>query len=282
MPGRRFGGAPEAAAAMRDAIETQRPTLNALVMSLATPTAKVLIGCGLMFAVIEFGTSWLAQGVDLPTAAIVATLAMLVLAIALDRRFFGRALGASLAALGFRAPALGAVAVAVIVSLLMLVFFPAFAAVTGASIRLRPDWAWILVGAIAFNGIAEESLFRGYVFGGLRRAGHGFVPAATISLVIFAAVHLFLFIQNPFIVGLLATLVAVAAAFPLAYLFERGNNSLWPPAIMHVAAHTIRLVDVAEPFAMTANLSWLLLQIAAPFSVFVLGRRLVPAAVSRG
>ena len=112
------------------------------------------------------------------------------------------------------------------------------------------------------------ALFRGYVFGGLRRAGLSFNRAGVVSLVIFATVHLLLFIQTPFIVALLGTLVAIAAAFPMAYLFERGNNTIWAPVVLHVAAHSIRLVDVAEPFYLPAVTAWLGLQLAAPFLVF--------------
>jgi len=61
-----------------------------------------------------------------------------------------------------------------------------------------------------------------------------------------------LFVQNPFIIGMLGTLVAVAAAFPLAYLFERAGFSIWPTVILHVAAHVIRFVEIAEPFYMSA------------------------------
>ncbi|MCA9873806.1 MAG: hypothetical protein H6659_19065 [Ardenticatenaceae bacterium] len=71
-------------------------------------------------------------------------------------------------------------------------------------------------------------------------------------MLIFAAVHLFLFVPNLFIIGLLGTLIAVAVVFPMAYLFERGTNTIWAPTVLHVATHAIRPVDIPEPFYMTA------------------------------
>ena len=132
------------------------------------------------------------------------------------------------------------------------------------------------MGAVALNGIAEETLFRAFVFGHFRREGQGmtFRQAALISLLIFAAVHLVLFVQNPFIIGVLGTLIAVTAAFPLAYLFEQGGFSIWPTVILHVATHVIRFVEIGEPFYMTAVLAWLILQVGAPFLIFAFHRNL--------
>lgn len=87
-------------------------------------------------------------------------------------------------------------------------------------------------------------------------------------MIIFAAVHLLLFIGNPFIVGLLGTLIAIASAFPMAYLFKRGNNTIWAPAILHVGTHMIRLVDIAETHYLTAVGIWLAMQIGMVFLVY--------------
>ena len=96
-------------------------------------------------------------------------------------------------------------------------------------------------------------------------------------MLIFAAVHLFLFIGNPFFVGFLGTLVAIAAAFPMAHLFERGNNTIWAPVLLHVGTHAIRLVDISEPHYLTAVGIWLAMQIGMVFLVYAfLGNLLKP------
>jgi hypothetical protein len=79
---------------------------------------------------------------------------------------------------------------------------------------------------------------------------------------------LMLFSGNPFFVGLLATLVAIASALPMAYLFERGNNTIWAPALLHMGTHAIRLVDIAEPYYLTAVGIWLAMQIGMVFLVY--------------
>jgi membrane protease YdiL (CAAX protease family) len=149
----------------------------------------------------------------------------------------------------------------------ILLFFPVLSLATGARLSLNGDWLWTLAGIVVFNGFAEETLFRGYVFGNLRR-GNSFLGAGLISLLFFAAAHLFLFIGNPFAIALAGTLVAVTAAFPMAYLFERGGNTIWAPVILHVAVHTIRLVSIPETLYMPAVLAWLVLQIFLPLLVF--------------
>ena len=139
-----------------------------------------------------------------------------------------------------------------------------------------------MLSIVILNGLGEETLFRGYVFGSLRKVGFSFARAGLISMVVFAAVHLFLFVQNPFIVGLLGTLVAVAAAFPMAYLFERGHNTIWAPVLLHVSAHAIRLVDIPDASHMTAVTVWLVLQLTIPFLVFAFrGNLLRPQAGPR-
>jgi membrane protease YdiL (CAAX protease family) len=231
---------------------------------------SILIGCAMMFVILELGVTWLATLWDQTWAALMVTAVMILVAVLFERQAFKHEPVQGLRAIGYGKPNLRAIGVAMIIGLIMLAFFPIFSLVTGAQITLKAGWLWILVGAIALNGIGEETLFRGYVFGGLRReAGLSFRQAGFISMAIFAAVHLLLFVGNPFFVGLLGTLVAVSAAFPMAYLFERGNNTIWAPVVLHVATHSIRLVDISEPQYLKAVGIWLLLQIGMVFLVYL-------------
>jgi membrane protease YdiL (CAAX protease family) len=232
--------------------------------------SSILIGCAMMFVILEFGVTFLAALLDQTWAALIVTAIVVLVAVLFERQAFKHDGIQGLRAVGYARPNPRAVWVAAIIGLIMLAFFSLFSMVTGAQITLKADWLWILVGIIALNGIGEEALFRGYVFGGLRReAGLSFRQAGFISMAIFAAVHLLLFIGNPFFVGFLGTLVAVSAAFPMAILFERGNNTIWAPVVLHVATHTIRLVDISEPQYLTAVGIWLLLQIGMVFLVYL-------------
>jgi membrane protease YdiL (CAAX protease family) len=210
--------------------------MTTLTRQAETPSRRavpaILIGCAMMFVILELGVPALAARLDQTWAALIVTAIMVLVAVLFERRAFKHSAAEGLRVIGFGRPNPRAVLVAAIIGLVMLAFFPIFSLITGAHITLKPNWLWILVGAIALNGIGEETLFRGYVFGGLRReAGMSFRQAAFISMIIFAAVHLFLFVGNPFFVGFLGTLIAVSAAFPMAYLFERGNNTMWAPVV---------------------------------------------------
>ena len=231
-------------------------------------TGLILIGCAVMFLILQVGTIWLAGMLDQTWAAFIVTAIMLPVAVVWERLVFNLTLPQALHALGFgrlnARPLLAAGAIACI----MLMFFPVFSFTVDAPVSLKRDWLWMLMGIIALNGFAEETLFRGFVFGGLREAGLSFGRAGTISMVIFATVHVLLFVQNPFIIALLGTLVAMAAAFPMAYLFERGSNTLWAPVMLHVAAHAIRLVDIPERYYLPAVSIWLVLQVGGLFLVF--------------
>lgn len=241
-----------------------------------TTTGLVLLGALLLFLILQIGSTWLAPRMDQTWSQPLVAAVMLTLALLLEKLFWGRQPLAALRMLGFGRTNGQAVAVAAILSALMLLFFPIFAWVTGATVGLRPDWWWIAIGAVAVNGIAEETLFRGFVFGHLRREGQGksFRQAALLSLPIFVAVHLLVFVQNPFVLGVLATLIALVAAFPLAYLFEQAGFSLWPTVILHTVVHVIRLVEIREPFSMTAVLVWMILQVGAPFLIYAFRRYL--------
>jgi membrane protease YdiL (CAAX protease family) len=231
---------------------------------------SILIGCAMMFVILELGVTALAALLDQTWAALIVTTIMVFVAVLFERQAFKHDMAQGLRAIGYGRPNPRAILVAVIIGFIMLAFFPIFSWVTGAQITLKANWLWILIGAIALNGIGEETLFRGYVFGGLRReAGLSFRRAGFISMAIFAAVHLLLFVGNPFFVGFLGTLIAVSAAFPMAFLFERGNNTIWAPVVLHVATHMIRLVDISEPQYLTAVSTWLLLQIGMVFLVYL-------------
>ena len=88
----------------------------------------------------------------------------------------------------------------------MLLFFPLFARATEPRSRLRDGWPLLVPGLFAQGGIAEECLFRGYLFGHLRRE-RSFWRAAWLSVPPFVAVHLLLFTYMPSPIAAAATLL---------------------------------------------------------------------------
>jgi membrane protease YdiL (CAAX protease family) len=118
---------------------------------------------------------------------------------------------------------------------------------SGASVSLYPNAAWLAVGILAQGGIAEELVFRGYLFGRLRRT-RTFWRASLVSMAPFAIVHLPLFLSMEWPIALASLLLAVALAFPYAHLYELGRRTIWAPALMHaVTQGGPKLVVVDDP-----------------------------------
>jgi membrane protease YdiL (CAAX protease family) len=142
---------------------------------------------------------------------------------------------------------------------------------TGAEIRLRPDAALLALGMFAQGGIAEETAFRGFLFRHVRE-GRPFWRAAFIAAIPFVAVHLLLFLTMDFTLALAALFVSLSMTFPLAWLFERAGNSIWPPAILHaVVQSAIKLVET-ESFQ-TLAIGWMALATLAPWLLFLMRPR---------
>ena len=252
-------------------------TANDLTKSARRSITFILASCAVMFVLLQGGLTWLNGKVDSTWAAIGVTAVVLIIAFLCQHQLSQGTISQSALALGYGRSKPQAILVAFIITSLMLAFFPLFSLVTGIPISLKSDWLWVLLGIVILNGFGEETLFRGYVFGNLRKVGFSFNRAGFISMVIFAAVHLFLFLQNPFIIGMLGILIAIAAAFPMAYLFERGGNTIWAAVIVHVGTHLIRLVDMPEASYMTAVTVWLVLQLGLPFLILAFRNNLLRA-----
>jgi membrane protease YdiL (CAAX protease family) len=234
---------------------------------------KVFAGFIPLFLILQFGPELLLPRVGQFWSVVISAGVMLLLALGCEMLLFANRPPQALRQLGYGRPVVRPIAVALLLSGLMLLFFPLLSLVTGAQLSLSSGWLLTLVSIVIFNGLAEETLFRGYVFGHLRQMST-FFHAGLISLLFFAAAHLFLFVRNPFAIALAGTLVAVTAAFPMAYLFERGNYTIWAPVVLHVATHAIRLVAIPEAVYMPAVVAWLVMQIFLPLLVFAFRRYL--------
>jgi membrane protease YdiL (CAAX protease family) len=121
---------------------------------------------------------------------------------------------------------------------------PIYAAIRGASLAAYPGWLWLLPGLFAQGGVAEEALFRGYLFGHLRR-GRSFWHAAGLATLPFALAHLYLLAVLPWPVAIASVLLSTILAVPLARLFELGGNTIWPPALLHFTVQgAVKILEV--------------------------------------
>jgi membrane protease YdiL (CAAX protease family) len=156
--------------------------------------------------------------------------------LAFQRLLFDSSLPGALYALGVAWPRLRAVVVAGLVSLPMWLGLPVIGWITGAGLALHPNWPALLFGVILVNGITEELIHRGFVFGNLRRVS-SFRVAAISSAVIFGLQHVYLIFTIGPLPGVMSILLAVALAVPLALHFERGGRSIVAPALLHTSSN---------------------------------------------
>lgn len=154
-------------------------------------------------------------------------------------------------------------AVAVLLWLAALLFMRA----NVLTFSFYPGWLSLVPGLFAQAGMAEEVLFRGYLFGQLR-VGRTFWQAATASMVPFVGVHLILFLTMPWPIALASVLLSVIISFPLARLFELGGNTIWAPAVLHFVIQGTPKVLVFPDGAESFALAWMAASATIPLLVF--------------
>lgn len=169
--------------------------------------------------------------------------------------------------LGLGRPRATGIAVAGGVTFLLLVVAFLFVRARGLSPSSYPGWVSLLPGLFAQGGIAEEVLFRGYLFSHIR-VGRTFWRAAGLSMLPFVAVHLVLFVSMPWPIALASVLLAVVISFPLAYLFELGGGTIWAPALLHFAIQATVKVVVFPYGAESFALAWMAASAVVPLLVF--------------
>ena len=184
---------------------------------------------------------------------------------------FGPGLGRIATAMGLVTPRWRSVVVALIVSLPMWLYLPIYGWATGTPMALNADWLAILLGVILVNGLAEEFIHRAYVFGHLRR-DRSFAAAAAISAAIFGAQHVYLMITMGPVAGGASILLALLLAFPAAFIYERGGNSLAGPAILHTSSNAPMMLFVTPAVAAQVILPYMAIVLASAYLIFAFHR----------
>jgi membrane protease YdiL (CAAX protease family) len=207
-------------------------------------------------------------------AGLVVSGAVLLLAIAAERWISGAPTSSALRALGLGAPSCRSLLASAALCAALLAALPVLAARLDFELRPLPGAAWLAIGMFAQGGIAEELLFRGFAYRHLRR-GRAFWPAAGLSLLPFTAAHLPLFASFEPAVAALALAMSILWAFPLAWLFDRADGSIWPGALLHaVIQGAIKLVEPGDPGEFRdLAIAWLALGLVAPWLFFLVRER---------
>jgi membrane protease YdiL (CAAX protease family) len=228
-----------------------------------------MVGTCLIWLVLDRTATWL--GSLRGEAGLLVCAIVVVTTLVVERLLFKTGLRQAKQQLGLGYPNSRAMWAALLISLILLAFFPLFSLTTGMPISLRSDWLWLAFGLFAQHGLAEELLFRGFTFGHLR-AGRTFWRAAFLSLVPFVAVHLLLLASLSLPLALASITLAVASSLPLAYMFDRGGRTIWAPALLHFATHTIKLVNIPDAAYTSTALGWIMTCAVVPYLVFIFPR----------
>lgn len=243
---------------------TEQPTTT------RRPWARFLIGFAILWGVLA--------GLGEIDATGRWGIAILVLvaatAVVVEMVVFKTSLRRAVGFLGLGRPGARSLAVAAVVSGLVLLVYPVTVAVTGAQLRLVPNWPWLLVGIFAFHGLAEEIVWRGFAFRRLS-IDRPFRAAVLWTMPLVAAAHIPVVINNGVVVALGAMLVAAVTSLPFSYLYVTGRCTIWAPALVHTAIDTFKVVSI--PAAATTTFSMLLIgvSIGVPLLALVVPRRLL-------
>jgi membrane protease YdiL (CAAX protease family) len=228
---------------------------------------KLTAGFAIIYLVLDRSATWtnsLYGEYGLLICALVIVAALLV-----ERLLFGRAPRQALGGLGFGRPSRRGLLAALLVSLALLAYFPIFALLSGQPLALREGWLWVALGVLLQGGVAEELLWRGYLFGHLR-VQRGFWRAAAIAMIYMVAQHILLLWQLPLPIAVAALAVALLSSFPLAHLFEAGGNTVWGPALLHcVIQGALKVVVVPEAYLLPAQLGWMAASVVVPYLAFL-------------
>ena len=234
---------------------------------------QLTVGVGVIYTLFDaIARAW---GSDRGQHGIAVGLVVAAAIIVVDRVFFGWRDGIA-STLGLRWPAWRGVLTAAGICSLLLAVIPIFALVTGASVTVDPDAPLLAAGMAMQAGVAEELLFRGFLFGRLRRE-RTFWRAAVASLPPFLVAHLFLFLTLPWPVALMAVALSIVLSFPLAQLYEIGGRTIWAPALVHfVIQAAVKLVVLTGGGAGAFPLVWMGAAAIVPWLAFLTNRPLHP------
>lgn len=225
---------------------------------------RLLLGLALAFAVFDVTATML--GSDRGQAGLLVCALVVAVTILCERALLGVPFAQCVGRFG-RPAGRGTVG-ALAVSALLALVVPAYGFATGVGVTMYPGWPMLVPGVFAQAGIAEEALFRGYLFGHVRE-GRTFRRAVVLAAVPFVAVHLVLFARLPWAVALASVLLAAISTAPLAYAYELGGRTIWPAAILHTAIQGIPKVVVVEGAALAFALTWIVASAVVPFAVFM-------------
>lgn len=232
------------------------------------PDSKLYL-CFLVVFLIMHVTGVLAGPLPYIYNALITFSVVLFVLLAVEKWFFGNSFKHILQDLGLHKTRFVSIIPGVIIVLALLLLYPAFGHFLSTTITLHENWLPNLAGVCLTGGLAEEMFFRGFLFRRLRES-MSFKKAILVSTMLFSAAHLLLFTYMDWAIALPSTILAVFMSIPLAWLFERADNTIWSPAMLHATIRTIGLVvTTSEANFMYMALIWMLGGMVIPYIVLL-------------
>lgn len=218
---------------------------------------------------IMHGTGVVAGQLPYIYNALISFSVVLLALLVSEKWYSGKTYKKTIEDLGFHRTRFSGIVPGIIISVALLFLYPLFGYILNTKIALHDSWLPNLAGICLTGGLMEEMFFRGFLFRHLRES-MTFRKAVLVSAMLFTAAHLLLFTYMDWAIALSSTLLAVFMSVPLAWLFERGGNTVWSPAILHATIRTIGLVvTTSETHFMPLALLWMLGGMVVPYLVLL-------------
>ena len=226
-------------------------------------TLRFLTGFALLWSLL-FGLGRTgSSGIDY---GIVTAVALGLSALLVETKLLGAPLASAPRQLGLGRPGGRSLLAASVVAAIVVAPVAAYVAIADADVELRAGWPLLLVGLVAYHGIAEELIWRGYAYGQLRRT-RPFRAAILATTPLIAATHVPVMLESGVAVGVVAIVIAAVTCLPLGYLYELGGRTIWAAAIVHAAIDAFKLLDdPASAPGLTAVVA--LAGLVCPFAIF--------------
>jgi membrane protease YdiL (CAAX protease family) len=257
----------------RDGARDESETMNTGSTSLTR-----VVGPAIVVIVPLVAAAWLPSGFPHLVRQVLLCVWGVGAMLVAERMLFSNSLKETLRAVGLVRARKATLAVVLLASLPMWAFLPIFAWTNGTAVELRPEWLSLLIGVVLVNGVTEEVIHRGFVFGHLRR-GRSFAAAATVSAMLFAGQHLYIIATMGWTIGLASVLLAALLAYPLAFVFDRGN-SIAGPAILHTSSNApVMILALPEDSMTTALLPHMGVIVVSLYLLFIVQQFVVEKRV---
>lgn len=234
---------------------------------MSTEWLKLLVSLFAVFALFHWTAD--ALGSDRGQFGIFVGSLVVAALIFAEVLLFGRSFKEAVRSIGLGSPSmtglLAAIAICVIMSLSILLF----ASVMNSPLEFYPNWYWLVPGLFFQAGIAEEALFRGYVFGRFAER-FPFWKAAALALVPFFIVHLFLLFTLPWAIATASILLSLVIAFPLARVYILCGNTIWGAAIIHFTVQAgVKVIVLDSDVSVLFSFCWMAVCAVVPYLIFL-------------